>query len=179
MGRRLTSALVLLCMVACNTSTSGTDREKAREEIHAQDRWHRQTMPRVPPTGAVGCDVCPYWCTVYDLSQPPASELVPRYRKAAIEHIRVERYGRAWERLEVMACMTKTRAETLRASWLQLVHDQDEAVRYCAAVHAIQHELAVDEGVAVLRHLVQDNAVLRTDARVQLLRWAGGLPVEL
>ena len=179
MGWRLTSLLTLLCTVACNTSSGGTDHAKAREEMRAQNEWDQQTATLVPPPGAVGCEACPYWCAVYDLHPLPVSERVPRYRQAAIEHLRVERYGRAWEQLEAMACMVKAGHDELWVSWRRLLHDPDEAVRYSAAVHAIQHELAVERGVAVLRHLVRDSSALGMDANVQLLRWNGDLPVEL
>lgn len=62
---------------------------------------------------------------------------------------------------------------------MRLLHDQDEAVRYSAAVHALQYDIAVERGLDVLRRLAQDSSTLGMDARVQLLHRDGGLPVEL
>ena len=162
MGTRgivLALCAVSLTLFACEP-TSGTDREKHRRMA----KW---------------CEICPVWCDT-DLRPMPTRNLLRSYRAAAMHYGHVEpTNGTAWAQLERLACIIKGSSQKTQTAFLTLLDDEDAAVRYCAAVHALDYELAKNEPLRVLRTIADRQGPLSDHAAIQLLNREAGIDVEL
>lgn len=125
------------------------------------------------------CRACPTWCDP-PMRRLPPDALLYSYRRAAIHHGYKERTtGDAWEILQRLACMVKTEEPDTQQRFLQFLEDDDVAVRYCAAVHALGHQLGREAPVQVLREIAAGSSVLAVHAAVRLQEWEVGITVEL
>ena len=126
------------------------------------------------------CRACPTWC------DPPMRRLAPdsllySYRRAAIHYGHKERTtGDAWEIVQRLACMVKTGDRELQQRFLQFLEDDDMAVRYCAAVHALGYRLGREvASLQVLREIADGSSPLAIHAAIRLQEWEIGITPEL
>jgi hypothetical protein len=183
----IAGAVLGVGLAACEPS-SATDRERGMAEGRAIEAQNLATRPPLSAAEAVGCDVCPDWCRWHDLSLMPASALIAAYRRAAAhyEHIDRRTYDDAWEQLERFACIVRRSDAATQRAFVDLLDDPDPVVRYPAAVHALGIGLATDRAIRVLREFARDTnrngsdgRGYQTNARIHLLDWDAGIPVEL
>lgn len=178
---------ITLGLAACDP-VSGTDQKRAFHEWHEIEQRNRELearkradIPLIPLDKAVGCDVCPHLCRYVDLRPLPILELGREYRRAAVQYGHVDGMAQrnAWEQVEALACIVKRGSAEMQQAFLRLLASEDIAVRYCAAVHALQHGLATDEPLAVLRAIAASETDFAVSARIRLQDWDAGIPVAL
>ncbi|MEM9489710.1 MAG: hypothetical protein AAGC55_11225 [Myxococcota bacterium] len=110
----------------------------------------------------------------------PTDDLLRLYRMAAMQYGHVERtYGDAWEVLQRLTCMVKGGDVRTREAFLSLLDDDDVAVRYCVAVHALGNRFARKAPLRVLREIARGSSELAIYADIRLLNWEAGINVEL
>lgn len=178
--------LILLALQGCKISSD--DKETHREELRAylaeaakwgenrrkvrevKQAFAQQFQGKVRP--GVGCTVCPDMCKNADLRQVTVAEFHRLYRKAALEHGYPKddwMYQLAWLELLRLGCIAQDGGQIMKQAWLPLLNArEDPAVRYFAAVQAMELKFAPDEGLRVLRELAQGSSKFALSAQINV-----------
>jgi hypothetical protein len=143
--------------------------------------WYAQLPDQIPKDRQVNCDICPYWCTQFDLGPVPMDQLIAAYRGLAYHYARdaSAALDESGPQLERLGCIAATASAADRARFMALLADPDITTRYAAAVHSLGHGMATAEPLEVLRAIAASDDALAVDARIRVTEYAGGVRPEL
>lgn len=155
-------------------------------ELGDLEQLFREAAPPIPERDRVGCEVCPGKCGRLDLHLIPTPELLRGFRHHAIQFSRANPDGFPggpdWDQLERFACIAKRHGEAAEQVFLELLEDEHEGVRYCAAYMAIRVGFANAAPVRVLRSLVDNKSPFARHASMAVWVWeqerAGTMPMS-
>lgn len=191
--------MLALWVLACAPS-SGTDRERSREEriaaegdgVWSGERDRRRAALikqafterlRGQVTPDAGCDVCPDMCRDADLRPVPGTTWQRLYRRAAMDHGYPRddpSYQLAALELERLGCIARGDRAALKQDWLALLHPgEDPAVRFFAAVQLAEHGIDEQASRRALIALAAGLTRFRGQAELCLEEWQLGIVPSL
>jgi hypothetical protein len=141
--------------------------------------WHTRYRDRIPNDKQVGCDVCPFWCTQYDLTPTSMDELIPYYVYQVNRYFEEDVSEDNIDQLARLGCMAALSEPAERARFLEFLQHSDPRVRYAAAVHALGLGIAADRALATLRALAAEDHEVSNLAEDQLANHEEGKSIEL
>ena len=140
-------------------------------------RFEGQLLP------GVGCDVCPDMCRRADLRALPIPMFRRLYREAAMQHGYPDHdwgYQLASLELSRLGCVARGGEPEMQQAWVRLLDShEDPAVRYFAAVQAIEIGFATEEPRRVLLELAGGASKFALPASVRIQEWEIGIEPQL
>jgi hypothetical protein len=166
--------LAMLGAWACDGSPAN-DRARAMREGRLIEAANTIPLPQLPLRKQVGCDVCPFVCKYMDLSLIPMEQVVREFRHLALEWDRTQSRGfpptNYDYRMERLGCIADRHGVVGAYKFSDLLFDDHDAVRYMAAIYALDQGLANAEPARVLRELLEDKSPYSMYASVRLRLW--------